>query len=238
MVLGFSGVAFQYLLLAAIEREIRIILYRIIVIPTFVIVLFIISINGVIKLSGYSNTMLKVGESNWLTFYGAILGSSITVIGAFLVTYNQGKSAEKTKLMSDTIILLNDLKYITTRVDEYINLMNENLHNQDFYRIRYLNVCINWRELVALIYNGKLLNREEVNKLYEFFTDIYYVNDKYESIQELSLRELDVDKALKEKTLKRKREIKKIINDKYIEMDSYGVKDIIGKLEKYISKHS
>lgn len=133
-------------------------------------------------LTVFVNNTYELGVDNWLSYFGAILGAGITVIGAYYVTRLQNFVDNKSKIKANTVLLLNDLKYINSRVDSYIELINDNKNNEHFYRIRYLNISENWRELVSCLFQNGVLENDEVAKLYDFFSDIYYLTDKYNEL--------------------------------------------------------
>lgn len=183
-------------------------------------------------LTVFVNNTYELGVDNWLSYFGAILGAGITVIGAYYVTRLQNFVDNKSKIKANAVLLSNDLKYINSRVDSYIELINDNKNNEHFYRIRYLNISENWRELVSYLFQNGVLENDEVAKLYDFFSDIYYLTDKYNELSQINISELDSESQHKGKFNNKKVEIKRNINDKYIEMTKHKIRVIVEKLDR------
>lgn len=211
----------------------RALVYMIILsIVIFIVILFFICFIG--EFTAVINENYDLGEGNWLAYIGAVLGAGITVIGAFLVTSIQNNAENKKKIKSYSTILINDLRYMNSRVEDYLRLIDDNIDNENFYKIRYLNISENWRELVSYLSQNNVLQNEDITKLYDYFTDIYYITDKYNELHELNLSELDSEAYHKETIRKRKKQVKQEINDKYRVIANKKINDIIEKLNKKV----
>lgn len=156
----------------------------------------------------------------WSTFFGAM----IPVIGAiFVVNYRISKE-KKAKNNVNKIILHYDLIYLKEKITEYVESSDENKNNKYFYRIKYVDINKKWRETITELYNSKILNKENIKYLYDFFTDLRYISDKTK--ERVELRNNDFEN--KEKRMK---EISDSINKKYHKMNKN-----IKKLEKIIDE--
>ncbi len=197
-----------------------------------ILVIFgLVFIRFVGELTILTNNTYDLGKGNWLSYFGAVFGACVTVIGAYFLTQIQTNSDKKQKIKTNSVLLLNDLNYLNSRIKDYVRLIDENTNNENFYRIRYLNVNDNWRELVAFLFQNRIFEDKDVTWLYNFFTDIYFITEKSIELQELSNNELNLGTQQKDSLKKRKKQIKESINKKYKEIhNNNNITNIISKL--------
>lgn len=182
IIIGFVILAVYLLLIIALLRAINISrddLKRSLIVLFFVagaiflfVGFFIFFVGDLCLLINYKYHM---GEGSWLSYFGSVFGAGITVIGAYIVTSLQSNNDNKKLIKAKCILFLNDLKYINDRVDEYVNELERKKDNQEFYRIRYLNISENWREQVSFLFQNRILENFDVNTFYDYFTDIYFI---------------------------------------------------------------
>jgi hypothetical protein len=171
----------------------------------------------------FANSILVQKEEVWVAFFGQLIASVAAILGALWVSSRQRKNEEIERVKSSITVLINDLKYISTRVKQYRENSLANEDNPHFYRVRYLNISDNWRDLVAVLGRNKVLKREHISELYDYFTDVYYITDKYNELAEYNSKS---DNSAASKKL----QIKKAINKKYSEMDTKyeaSIKEIV-----------
>ncbi len=219
-------ICFAWIILYFIERSVREVISKVM----FVFILIVLVLSSVIFIPGFikfANSISRQNDEVWISFLGQIIASLSAILGALWVARSQRKNEERERVKSSKVILLNDLKYISSRVKEYnINLL-VNQENEHYYRVRYLNISSNWRELVAVLNKNYILTVHDVSNIYDYFTDINYITDKYE---ELSAIIIQNDMGLNDKKLT----IKNAINKKYVEMENKfkeSIETILGKLK-------
>lgn len=198
-------------ILAIIDREARQFLNLIFMIIVILLgfVSLILSTPIFVK---YANLIFYQKDNGiWISFFGQLIASITAIFGALWVSRRQNKSIEIENVKSSITMLTNDLKYISEGVKNYRDslIINENPY---YYRIKYLNISTNWRELIGILHKNRVIKRKQVIDLYDYFTDISYITDKYNQLSEINnLNGKDYEEV--------KLKIKKEINKKYAEMD-------------------
>jgi len=117
------------------------------------------------------------------SFLSAIIGAGIGGYATLKAVDNQIKKEKESKNEIYKTMLHKDLIYLKDRIVEYEELSNDKVDH--FYRIRYLTITENWREIITDLYNAEILNDNNISFLYDFFTDLKYIDDKYQEIIEL-----------------------------------------------------